>query len=377
MGLKASRRNAFYNGAIPCVLLQFDVAEGQFVDREALDRRAAEQAMDLALAGGGEAFLNRLRKNRKTLGRWAQRQGIECYRLYDADIPEYAVAVDVYGEHLHVQEYAPPRSVDPAKAAERMQQIRALLPLALDCPPERIAYKVRERQRGRSQYQKQAARGEWLEVTEGAARLWVNLHDYLDTGLFLDHRPTRMLIGELARGRHFLNLFCYTGAATVHAALGGAASTTSLDLSATYLDWAGRNLALNGIAQGGPWQAHKLVRADGREWVKTQRRKFDLIFLDPPTFSASKRMSRHLGRAARPLGHAAGRAGAAGARRQPDLLHQPAPFPARPRGAGAGGAGAEHRRHQPPDLAAGFRTQSPHSPVFHDPPGRGRELARF
>ena len=291
MGLKASRRNAFYNGAIPCVLLQFEVAEAQFVDREALDRRAAEQALEKALAGGGEAFLNRVRKNRKTLGRWAQREGIECYRLYDADIPEYAVAVDVYGEHLHVQEYAAPRSVDAGKAAERMQQIRALLPLALDCPPERIAYKVRERQRGRSQYQKQAARGEWLEVTEGPARLWVNLHDYLDTGLFLDHRPTRLLIGELARGRHFLNLFCYTGAATVHAALGGAVSTTSLDLSATYLDWAGRNLDLNGIAQGGPWQTQKLVRADGREWVKTQHRKFDLIFLDPPTFSASKRMT--------------------------------------------------------------------------------------
>jgi 23S rRNA (guanine2445-N2)-methyltransferase / 23S rRNA (guanine2069-N7)-methyltransferase len=286
MGLRAQRRNHFYNGAIPCVLLQFDVQTESFVDRDGLDRRAREQALERALAAGGEDFLNRLRKNRRSLGRWAQREGIECYRLYDADIPEFAVAVDLYGPWVQVQEYAPPANIDPAKAAHRLEQILTLVPVALDCPADHLAVKVRRRQRGDAQYERQAERGQWHEVREGPARLLVNLWDYLDTGLFLDHRPTRALIREMARGRDFLNLFCYTGAATVHAALGGAASTLGVDLSSTYLDWAARNLALNGIA--GP--AHKLLRADCREWVKECRGRFDLIFLDPPTFSASKRM---------------------------------------------------------------------------------------
>jgi 23S rRNA (guanine2445-N2)-methyltransferase / 23S rRNA (guanine2069-N7)-methyltransferase len=176
--------------------------------------------------------------------------------------------------------------VNASVAARRLEQIMTLLPLALDRPRERMALKVRRRQRGSDQYERQARRGEWQQVREGPAKLWVNLTDYLDTGLFLDHRPTRALLGEMARGKRFLNLFCYTGAATVHAALAGAASTVSVDLSKTYLDWAGRNLALNGL--GG--ESHQLIRSDCREWVKHCRRRFDLIFLDPPTFSTSKRM---------------------------------------------------------------------------------------
>lgn len=287
MGLRAHKANTFHNGPLPCQLLQFSVEPSAFVDREGADRRRREAALARALAGGADAFVNRLKKNLRTLGRWAAREGISCYRLYDADIPEYAVAVDRYGDWLHVQEYAAPATIPEATAAERLEQVMTVLPDTLGVAPEHIALKVRSRQKGSSQYTRQAEHGEFLEVREGPARLLVNLFDYLDTGLFLDHRITRALLGRLARGRHFLNLFAYTGAATVHAALGGARTTTSVDLSATYLDWAGRNLALNGC--GG--DAHRLVRADCLAWLEHARGRYGLIFLDPPTFSNSKRMS--------------------------------------------------------------------------------------
>ncbi|MEW7977257.1 MAG: bifunctional 23S rRNA (guanine(2069)-N(7))-methyltransferase RlmK/23S rRNA (guanine(2445)-N(2))-methyltransferase RlmL [Candidatus Sedimenticola endophacoides] len=291
MGLRALRRNHFYNGALPCVLLQFEVEAERFVDREALDRRDATRALERARSEGG-AFFNRIRKNQRIIGKWARREGVSCYRLYDADIPEYAVAVDVYGEHLHVQEYKAPGSVDEEKARQRLEHVRLLLPPALEIAPEKISFKTRMRQRGQNQYQRQASRGEWLQVSEGPARFWINLYDYLDTGLFLDHRPIRHLIGEMARGKRFLNLFCYTATASVHAALGGGASTLSVDLSTTYLDWGRRNLELNGIRPGEHGAPHRLLRADCREWLQRQRGKasFDLIFVDPPTFSTSKRM---------------------------------------------------------------------------------------
>ncbi len=344
MGLRARRRNQFYNGALPCVLLQFDVQQDSFVDREALDRRAREKALAQALSGGGEDFLNRIRKNLRTLGRWARREGIECYRLYDADIPELAVAVDLYGPWVHVQEYAPPPSVDPDKAARRLEQVLALLPLALQCPPDHVIVKVRRRQRGDAQYEKLAERGQWQEIREGAARLLVNLTDYLDTGLFLDHRPTRALIGELARGGRFLNLFCYTGTASVHAALGGASSTCGVDISATYLDWAARNLALNAIAG----EAHELIRADCREWVKQCRRQFDLIFLDPPTFSTSKRMQGtwEVQRDHTELDSGSRRPARPG--RSADLLHQPPALPSGPRGPARPGDPRHQPRHPAP-----------------------------
>lgn len=211
---------------------------------------------------------------------------MSCYRLYDADLPEYAVAVDRYEQWLHVQEYAPPATVDPARARERLEQVLAVLPAVLELPPENLFLKIRQRQRGAGQYQKQADQGRFHQVREGPARFLVNFTDHLDTGLFLDHRPTRRLLGELAAGRRFLNLFGYTATATVHAALGGAAGTTTVDMSATYLDWARRNLELNGIR--GP--RHQLIQADCLRWLAQARDRYDLIFLDPPTFSNSKRM---------------------------------------------------------------------------------------
>lgn len=286
MRLRARKVNAYYNGALACKLLHFSVEPSYFVDREAADARARSAVLEAALAAGADAFANRLRKNRRTLGRWAERQGIPCYRLYDADLPEYAVAVDVYEQWVHVQEYQAPTTVDRQRAQERLEHVMAVLPAVLEMPPERVFLKVRRRQKGLNQYQKRADGGRCQEVREGNCRFLVNFHDYLDTGLFLDHRLTRQLIGELAAGRRFLNLFAYTGTATVYAALNGASTTTSVDLSRTYLSWAERNLALNGV----DLHRHDLVQADCLDWLEKTRQRFDLIFLDPPTFSNSKRM---------------------------------------------------------------------------------------
>ncbi len=275
IGLKPERRWTVYNGPIQCRLELFRVGE------------------QVAGEGGGKAedLVNRLRKNRRSLAAWLKQSGVSCYRVYDADIPEYALAIDVYGtdhgDWLHVQEYEPPRTVNPRDAQARLRGALAAIPEALDVPPERMVYKVRKRQKGSEQYQRQSDSGRFLQVREGPCLLWVNLTDYLDTGLFLDHRPVRDYVRGQAAGKRVLNLFCYTGAVTVHAAVGGAAETDSVDLSRTYLDWAERNLRLNGVA--GP--AHRLLQADCRDWLMRYRgRPYDLIFLDPPSFSNSKRM---------------------------------------------------------------------------------------
>lgn len=278
IGLKPDKSWQLFNGPIECRLERFEIA----LDAGAGDHEPAED------------FVNRLNKNQRQLKKWLEREGISCYRLYDADIPEYALAVDVYhardGDWLHVQEYEAPRSIDPGKAQARLRAALSALPAALDIDPRRLVFKLRRRQKGEAQYNRQAEQGQMLEVREGHCRLWVNLTDYLDTGLFLDHRPVRQWIGEHARDKHFLNLFCYTGVATVHAALGGAKSTTSVDLSKTYLDWLQKNLFLN--QQNSP--AHRLFHADCRAWLADCDELYDLIFLDPPSFSNSKRMDGSL-----------------------------------------------------------------------------------
>ena len=245
----------------------------------------AEAATPARLSEGGQMFANRLQKNLKQLGKWARREGVECYRLYDADMPEYALAVDLYRDWVHVQEYAAPRSIDPEKAQARLLDALAAIPQALGVAQNRVVIKRRERQVGTKQYQRQAAQGQFMEVVEGGVKLLVNLTDYLDTGLFLDHRPLRLRLQKEAAGKRFLNLFCYTATATVHAARGGARSTTSVDLSKTYLDWARRNLSLNGFSD-----KHRLEQANVMEWLQADRQEYDLVFIDPPTFSNSKRM---------------------------------------------------------------------------------------
>jgi 23S rRNA (guanine2445-N2)-methyltransferase / 23S rRNA (guanine2069-N7)-methyltransferase len=302
LGIRAERYYTLYNGALECRLFNFEIVPEKFftphppeplTEQQRKTRALVRQARKLAADGGGaEMFANRLRKNLKNLGRWARQNDIACYRLYDADLPEYAVAVDLYrGEKLwvHVQEYEAPSSIDPAKAEARLIDALAAIPAVLEIPMEQLFLKVRRKQKGPAQYEKQAEAGRFHVVEEGGLKFWVNFEDYLDTGLFLDHRPTRRWLQERANGRRFLNLFAYTGSATVYAAQGGAIATTTVDMSRTYLDWAARNLELNGIRG----DRHELVQADCLDWLEgavETRRRYDLVFLDPPTFSASKRM---------------------------------------------------------------------------------------
>ncbi len=285
MGIRSHRQYAFWNGALPCKLLLMDIEPDRFVSGIGKSANGGTGAPAPALSEGGRMFANRLQKNLRQLRKWAKREEITCYRVYDADMPEYAVAVDLYGDWVHVQEYAAPRSVDPDKARARLLDALAAIPEVLGVPPDQVVCKRREKQSGKQQYQRQGEEGRFMEVTEDGARLLVNLTDYLDTGLFLDHRPMRRRVRNEAAGKRFLNLYCYTGAVTVHAALGGARSTTSVDLSNTYLDWARRNLQLNGYADG-----HRLERADVLDWLEAERGEYDLVFVDPPTFSNSKRM---------------------------------------------------------------------------------------
>jgi len=288
LGLRSCRQHTLYNGALACRLLQFEVTPEWFAAPPAGSRRVIPAAPPESLGEGATMFANRLSKNLRNLGRWARQNDITCYRLYDADLPEYAVAVDLYEGWVHVQEYEAPATVDAKKAALRLREVMGVLPLVLQVPPEHIHLKVRRRQKGAAQYQKFDQRSEFFEVREGGCRFLVNFSDYLDTGLFLDHRQTRQILRGLAPGTRFLNLFAYTGTATVYAAAGGALSTTTVDLSPTYLEWAQRNLSLNGL----DGDRHEVVRADCLEWLKRQRRQFDLIFLDPPTFSTSKKMEK-------------------------------------------------------------------------------------
>ncbi|MBB2495841.1 bifunctional 23S rRNA (guanine(2069)-N(7))-methyltransferase RlmK/23S rRNA (guanine(2445)-N(2))-methyltransferase RlmL [Aquipseudomonas ullengensis] len=295
MGLRSHKQYAFWNGALPCKLLLFKVLPEQFVTGERRSSQASEESTDepavapayqaARLSEGGQMFANRLQKNLKTLGKWAKKADIECYRLYDADMPEYALAIDLYRDWVHVQEYAPPRSIDPEKAQTRLLDALAAIPVALGITPDKVVIKRRERQAGTKQYERQSTQGQFMEVTEGGVKLLVNLTDYLDTGLFLDHRPLRLRIQKEAAGKRFLNLYCYTATATVHAAKGGARSTTSVDLSKTYLDWARRNLSLNGFSD-----KNKLEQGDVMTWLEADRGEYELIFIDPPTFSNSKRM---------------------------------------------------------------------------------------
>ena len=286
LGIYAKRTHRFFNGSIECRLLRFDLNEAS------AQRPAEEVRADWSSRPGAQMFANRLRKNLQRLGSWAQREHIDCFRVYDADMPEYAFAIDLYGSEprqVYVQEYAPPKSVNQEDARERRREALAVLPEVLAVPLAQVHSRVRKPQKGSEQYEKRDSAAERHAVEEGGLKFWVNFRDYLDTGLFLDHRIIRGMLRSWADGADFLNLFCYTGSATVYAAAGGARSTTSVDLSNTYLDWAHENLVLNGFRGGN----HELYRADCLAWLEEQEPRgprFDLIFLDPPTFSNSKRM---------------------------------------------------------------------------------------
>ena len=274
MGMRPGREHALFNGPLACQLWIYENLRSQ------------------PGPGSGAAghFANRLRKNLRQLSGWAQREGIACYRLYDADMPEYAAAVDLYGQWAHVQEYQAPGTIAPDQARARFDEIVAGVSAVLSLPRERIFVKVRKPQKGRDQYEKLGGEAAFVTVAEGGLNFLVNLQSYLDSGLFLDHRLLRARIGDLAAGGRFLNLFGYTGTATVYAAAGGATETVTVDISRTYLEWAERNLALNGFSTS----RNRLVQEDCLAWLRGERSRYDLILLAPPTFSNSKRMSGDL-----------------------------------------------------------------------------------
>lgn len=316
LGMRAAKSFKFFNGPIECVLKTYRISAKRHADKgtatalqavesqrpidprekgrddqplakakESESQRVFKQAKQIKPAIYAEEFANRLMKNLKRLEKWAKRENVECYRLYDADLPEYNVAIDRYGEYIVIQEYRAPKEIDAQKVRRRFLDVVSTVRYLLDLSDDKLVIKVRERQKGRQQYEKLDNKKQSLIVHEGQARLLVNLQDYLDTGLFLDHRPTRLRIAKMARGKDFLNLFCYTATASVHAALGGAKSTTSVDMSKTYLAWGENNFAENGIKG-----KHEFIQQDCIKWLQHAHQMFDLIFIDPPTFSNSKRM---------------------------------------------------------------------------------------
>lgn len=238
---------------------------------------------------GAQDFANRLQKNISNLKKQALRDNVSCLRLYDADLPDFNVAVDLYDDNLHVQEYAPPKIIDPEKAKSRFNLALTAIRQVMGLPREKVFIKTRAKQKGQTQYEKQSEASKRFIVQEGNIRVYVNLTDYLDTGLFLDHRPMRLRIAAESKGKHILNLYSYTSTVSLHAAMAGAASTTSVDLSNTYLNWSKQNFALNGLTVDHPDQQHQFFEADVFEWLKEGHEMYDLIFIDPPTFSNSKK----------------------------------------------------------------------------------------
>jgi 23S rRNA (guanine2445-N2)-methyltransferase / 23S rRNA (guanine2069-N7)-methyltransferase len=295
LGIRAERVHTLWNGALECRLLRLAVSES--AEKQMLHKgHSARIDESLAETPGAKMFANRVAKNLKQLEKWANKEQLSCYRIYDADMPEYSFAIDRYREAdgqrvwLYVQEYAAPRTIEAEAVQRRRNEALAALPGVTGVPAERIHLRQRRRTARGEQYEKLGEAAEFQLVEEGGLKFWVNFTDYLDTGLFLDHRLTRQRLRDAAVRKRFLNLFAYTGSATVYAAAGRARSTTTVDMSATYLSWAQRNLAVNGFSGS----QHELLQEDCIAWLKTavaERRQFDLIFLDPPTFSNSKRMT--------------------------------------------------------------------------------------
>ncbi|BCV44955.1 bifunctional 23S rRNA (guanine(2069)-N(7))-methyltransferase RlmK/23S rRNA (guanine(2445)-N(2))-methyltransferase RlmL [Shewanella algae] len=279
--LKADKQMKMFNGALECAFNLYTLHANSTRRAAVAAEQSGAEVSDIA-----SAFANRVKKNLKQLDKWARKEGIDSYRLYDADIPEYNVAIDKYLDYVVIQEYAAPASIPEAVSKRRLTDVLLSLPGAIGVEPDKIILKTRERQKGTNQYQRLDKEKLELVTQEYGARFKLNLTDYLDTGLFLDHRLIRKLVGSKANGRDVLNLFAYTGTASVHAGLGGAKSVTTVDMSNTYLNWAKDNFVLNGLIG----KQYRFEQGDCLQWIRDCDRKFDLIFIDPPTFSNSKRM---------------------------------------------------------------------------------------
>ncbi|RJX72822.1 bifunctional 23S rRNA (guanine(2069)-N(7))-methyltransferase RlmK/23S rRNA (guanine(2445)-N(2))-methyltransferase RlmL [Vibrio sinensis] len=276
--MRADKQFKLNNGALPCHQKNYHISDRTVESRD-------DAVTETVVAPD---FSNRLKKNIAKIGKWAKREKLDCYRIYDADLPDYNVAIDVYLDNLVIQEYAAPKDIPEETTKRRLTDIIRASIQVTGTEANKVVLKVREKKKGRDQYNKLSQHAQTMQVNEYGVKLIVNLHDYLDTGLFLDHKLTRRRLGEMAKGKDFLNLFAYTGSATVHAACGGAKSTTTVDMSNTYIEWAKQNMQLNG--QIG--RQHRFEQADCLQWLEKESTQYDLIFIDPPTFSNSKRMEQ-------------------------------------------------------------------------------------
>ncbi len=307
LGLKAKRSHTFHNGAMECKLFRLDIEQELY--RQPAMQIAANLPVqlqqlqpELAQSDNAKMVANRIKKNIKNLKSWVKNNQITAYRVYDADIPEYCLAIDIYetqeaGRWVVVAEYKPPKTINPTKAKRRLYEAISILPSVFGVDANKIIFKVREKQKGTDQYEKLDEQKNYFTIVENNSKARVNFTDYLDTGLFLDSREIRQTLASLSTGKTLLNLFCYTATATTQAVAMGCKSSLSLDMSNTYLYWAKHNFMNNNIDEF----KHKLQQQDVIKWLDQQatladkeKAKFDVIFLDPPSFSTSKRMDKTL-----------------------------------------------------------------------------------
>lgn len=296
LGLQPQQVLPCFNGPIETTLRLYEVEQTTRTRLQVVSLAGTERSVTVG-EENSQQFASRLRKVAKERVKWARKAGVSCYRVYDADLPDYSLAVDVYEgagpdagrRFVRVAEYQAPATVDAQRAARRFADAQAIIPAVLDADAKDVFAKVRKREKGGGQYRQARDVSHIVYVQESGYLLEVDLGGYLDTGLFLDHRVTREMVGKMAQGKRFLNLFAYTGVASVHAAGGGALETTTVDLSQTYLAWARRNMQANGFNG----REHYYVRDDTMEWLGYEAnsgRAYDLVFCDPPTFSNSKAM---------------------------------------------------------------------------------------
>ncbi|NCB03735.1 MAG: bifunctional 23S rRNA (guanine(2069)-N(7))-methyltransferase RlmK/23S rRNA (guanine(2445)-N(2))-methyltransferase RlmL, partial [Spirochaetia bacterium] len=284
--MKPNRTNSLYNGPIEAQLAHYYVFTEE-ERNELIQRAILRKAERLAapLSDGAQMAYNRIMKNIAKITPIMEKEGVSCYRIYDADMPEYSAAIDIYeGKYVHLTEYAPPSTIDEESASRRLQELIDATERATNIDIDSIYIKVRKSQKGDNQYEKMASSNKFYIIKEHGHKFMVNFTDYLDTGIFLDHRPVRQMIEEQSKDKRFLNLFGYTGTATVHAAAGGALSTVTVDASSTYLDWAIKNMEMNGFTG----MNHFYYKDDCITWLQETYDNYDLIFCDPPTFSNSK-----------------------------------------------------------------------------------------
>ncbi len=288
--ISPERTDHLYNGSIPCELIQYDITDTKAVETDETPEAINEPGSVHTPSDEIGMFVNRVKKNLKRLASWRKTNNVSCFRAYDKDIPEYAVAIDVYENYIHVQEYRSPETIPYEVAQKRLNDILSVIPSIFDVPHENVFLKQRKIQKQLNQYEKHAEEGKKVIINEAGLKFEIDLKSYIDTGLFLDHRMTRAMIGRMSGGKRFLNLFSYTGTATVYAARGGAVTTTSVDKSNTYTRWAKKNMALNGFDK----KNHSFYSKDCLSWMQDEKARYDLIFLDPPTFSNTKKADLNL-----------------------------------------------------------------------------------